>query len=173
VSAPRPRSWRATRATITCWAEVEVLSDEELDARMYPPPLDQRVFVREIGQVLLERGHLCGHLRALGLQARDRRRHDFRRHRDGLLVDRRHQISLTRRDLTAQARTDVAISESAVAVYVASAHFDERRPHHRGRLRHSTSRIRERVYGKRFDLRAHGRNGEGRLPAEVDHRGSG
>lgn len=30
---------RANRAKITCWAEVEALSDEELDARMYPAPL--------------------------------------------------------------------------------------------------------------------------------------
>jgi transposase len=30
---------RAKRANITCWPEVEALSDEELDARMYPPPL--------------------------------------------------------------------------------------------------------------------------------------
>ena len=29
---------RAQRAKITCWAEVEALSDEELDAKMYPPP---------------------------------------------------------------------------------------------------------------------------------------
>ncbi|HEY4177475.1 MAG TPA: IS21 family transposase [Kofleriaceae bacterium] len=29
---------RASRASITCWSEVEALSDEELDARMYPTP---------------------------------------------------------------------------------------------------------------------------------------
>ena len=30
---------RAGRAKITSWSEVEALSDEELDARMYPPPV--------------------------------------------------------------------------------------------------------------------------------------
>src|SRR5262245_35529024 len=30
---------RATRANITTWSDVETLSDEELDTRMYPPPI--------------------------------------------------------------------------------------------------------------------------------------
>jgi len=30
---------RAKRAQIACWSEVEALSDEELEARMYPPPV--------------------------------------------------------------------------------------------------------------------------------------
>lgn len=38
VGSPTQVVARAKRAGITCWADVEALSDEELDARMYPPP---------------------------------------------------------------------------------------------------------------------------------------
>ena len=39
VGSPTQVVTRAKRAGITCWADVEALSDEELDARMYPPPV--------------------------------------------------------------------------------------------------------------------------------------
>ena len=39
VGSPTQVVARARRAQITAWSEVEALSDEELDARMYPPPL--------------------------------------------------------------------------------------------------------------------------------------
>jgi transposase len=39
VGSPTQVVARAKRAGITCWADVEALSDEELDARMYPPPV--------------------------------------------------------------------------------------------------------------------------------------
>jgi transposase len=39
VGTPSEVVARAKRAKITSWSEVEALSDEELDARMYPPPL--------------------------------------------------------------------------------------------------------------------------------------
>lgn len=39
VGTPTQVVARAKRAKITCWAEVEALSDEELEARMYPPPV--------------------------------------------------------------------------------------------------------------------------------------
>src|SRR5262249_6701349 len=39
VGTPSEIVGRARRAGITCWQEVEALSEEELEARMYPPPL--------------------------------------------------------------------------------------------------------------------------------------
>jgi transposase len=39
VGTPSAVTARALRANITCWSEVEALSDEELEARMYPAPL--------------------------------------------------------------------------------------------------------------------------------------
>ena len=39
VGTPTQVVARAKRAKITCWSEVEALSDEQLDARMYPPPI--------------------------------------------------------------------------------------------------------------------------------------
>ena len=39
VGSPTQVVARAKRTGITCWADVEALSDEELDARMYPPPV--------------------------------------------------------------------------------------------------------------------------------------
>ena len=39
VGSPTQVVARAKRAKVTCWAEVEALSDDELDARMYPPPV--------------------------------------------------------------------------------------------------------------------------------------
>lgn len=39
VGSPTQVVVRAKRAGITCWADVEALSDEDLDARMYPPPV--------------------------------------------------------------------------------------------------------------------------------------
>jgi transposase len=39
VGTPTQVVARARRAQITCWAEVEALSDEELEARMYPAPV--------------------------------------------------------------------------------------------------------------------------------------
>lgn len=38
IGTPTEVVARAKRTGITCWAEVEALSDEELDARMYPAP---------------------------------------------------------------------------------------------------------------------------------------
>ena len=96
--------------------ELQLAGPEPLGLRAEQPALEQRVFVREVGQALLERGHLRHHLCALGLEARDRRRHHLGRHRVELLGERRHEIFRTRRDLTAQARSDVTISESAVAI---------------------------------------------------------
>jgi len=39
VGSPSVVVARAKRANITCWADVEALSDQELDARMYRPPV--------------------------------------------------------------------------------------------------------------------------------------
>lgn len=39
VGSPTQVVARAKRAQITCWSEVEALSDEELETRMYPPPV--------------------------------------------------------------------------------------------------------------------------------------
>jgi len=38
VSGVPARRWTARRAGITCWQAVEALSEEELEARLYPPP---------------------------------------------------------------------------------------------------------------------------------------
>ena len=39
VGSPTQVVVRAKRANLLCWADIEALSDEELDARMYPPPV--------------------------------------------------------------------------------------------------------------------------------------